>query len=84
MPGVIADRFFALIDDNENARIEFKEFMTALLRIYCADLEQQYKVAFEVYDFNKDGVISREEVRLVLSYVPLEGEVRYIFISLTI
>lgn len=84
MPGVIADRFFALIDDNENARIEFKEFMAALLRIYCADLEQQYKVAFEVYDFNKDGVISREEVRLVLSYVPLEGEVRYIFISLTI
>ena len=73
---MIADRFFALIDDQATARADFKDFMTTMLRVYCSELEQQYSLAFDVYDFNKDGVISREEVRLVLSYVPLEGEVR--------
>jgi Ca2+-binding EF-hand superfamily protein len=31
------------------------------------------KLIFTFYDFNKDGLISKDEVRTVLSYVPLNA-----------
>ena len=29
------------------------------------------KFIFNLYDFDKDGLISKEDVRVVLSYIPL-------------
>lgn len=34
------------------------------------------KIVFEAYDFDNDGRISAEDVRLVLSYIPFRHEPR--------
>lgn len=35
-----------------------------------SDLDTKMKLTFQMYDFNSDGFISEEDVRIVLSYVP--------------
>ena len=40
--------------------------------LYAGTFEQLIKIIFDFYDFNKDGKISREDVRVVLSYIPLK------------
>jgi len=48
--------------------IEFIEGMTSL---FSENFEKLAKFIFDFYDFDKDGAISREDVRVVLSYIPL-------------
>jgi len=35
------------------------------------NFEKTSKFIFDFYDFDKDGYISKEDIRIVLSYVPL-------------
>ena len=39
--------------------------------LFTQDFSSLYKFIFKFYDFDHDGLISREDVRVVLSYVPL-------------
>lgn len=41
-----------------------------LFKIYYSNFDNQVKLVFDVYDFDRDGYISKEDVRLILSYVP--------------
>ena len=49
--------------------LEFKEGMTNL---FSESYEKQSKFIFNFYDFDKDGKISKDDVRTVLSYIPLK------------
>ncbi len=39
--------------------------------LFSENFEKLSKFIFDFYDFDKDGAISREDVRVVLSYIPL-------------
>lgn len=39
--------------------------------LFSEGFEKLLKFIFDFYDFDKDGLISREDVRVVLSYIPL-------------
>lgn len=41
--------------------------------MYASGLEEKMKLAFEIYDFDSDGKISAEDVRLVLNYIPIRS-----------
>jgi Ca2+-binding EF-hand superfamily protein len=71
LPGVYGDRFFAILDTDGSGFIELKEFLVGFFRVYCSDFETNLKLAFEFYDFDKDGYISEEDVSLVLSYADI-------------
>lgn len=71
LPGVYGDRFFSILDTDGSGFVELKEFMVGLFRVYCSDFETNLKLAFEFYDFDKDGFISEEDVALVLSYADI-------------
>jgi Ca2+-binding EF-hand superfamily protein len=43
-----------------------------MCQIYCSKLEDKIKFTYKIYDFNHEGSISPEDVRLVLSYIPIE------------
>lgn len=40
--------------------------------LFCEGFEITSKFIFSFYDFDKDGFISKEDIRIVLSYVPLK------------
>jgi len=74
LPGILAERFFSLLDDNKDEYIDMKEFIYVLFRIYYSTFDEQVKLVFEIYDFDCDGFITKEDVRIILSYIPILRE----------
>lgn len=42
-----------------------------MFKIYYSTFDTQVKMVFEIYDFNKDGYISPEDVRIILGFIPM-------------
>ena len=47
-----------------------------MTQVSSSTIKEKMKLVFEVYDFDCDGRISMEDVRLVLSYIPFRHEPR--------
>jgi len=43
-----------------------------MINLYTGNVEQLINFIFDFYDFDKDGKICKEDVRIVLSYIPLQ------------
>jgi Ca2+-binding EF-hand superfamily protein len=67
----LAERFFQVLDLNNDGYLDYKEFLTGLLRVYCSTFEQKTKFVFEIYDFDNDKKISKEDISTILNYMPV-------------
>lgn len=47
------------------------EFNQGMVTLFSGSYESLSQFIFDFYDFDKDGYITREDVRVVLSYIPL-------------
>ena len=74
MPGLICDRLFSVFDINKNDYLDLPEFIDGMTTLFSEGFLSLAKFIFDFYDFDKDGKISREDVRVVLSYIPLKSE----------
>ena len=52
--------------------IDLTEFLLSMLKLYSGSLEHKEKFIFDMYDFDKDGAISREDVRTLLLSLPIQ------------
>ena len=41
-----------------------------MLEIYGSDLDGKMSLVFKIFDFDGDGKITAEDVRMILSYIP--------------
>ena len=48
-----------------------------MLTLFTGTYDRLVKFIFNFYDFDKDGFISKEDIRTVLSYVPLNTKHKY-------
>ena len=73
LPGIIADRLFAVFDRDSNGFLDHGEFIYSMKILFAQGetFQTLAKFIFRFYDFDKNGKIDREDVRVVLSYVPL-------------
>jgi len=67
----LAERFFNLLDANSDEYIDLREFVYILFKIYYSNFDNQVKLVFDIYDFDRDGYITKEDVRIILSYIPI-------------
>ena len=72
LPGIICDRLFAVFDKNKNDYLDLLEFIEGMSCLFSENYEKLAKFIFDFYDFDKDGKISKEDIRVVLSYIPLK------------
>jgi len=56
--------------------IELREFIHGFFKVFYSNLETKMKLSFDIYDFDRDGLISREDVRLILSHIPIEKQLK--------
>jgi len=75
LPGIIGERFFAVLDLNASGYVDLREFVHGIFKIYYSDTDTKLKFTFDMYDFDRDGYIIQEDVRLILSHVPIENSV---------
>jgi len=71
---MIGERLFSVFDKNKDNYLSLQEFAQNLLSLYSKDFTAKLFLIFSLYDFDSDGYITREDVRLLLSYVPIECE----------
>ena len=71
LPGIIGDRLFKVFDKNSSNSIELVEFVEGMRTLFFEDYEKTSRFIFDFYDFDHDGKISQEDIRVVLSYITL-------------
>ena len=73
LPGIISERLFACFDKDKDGILNLKEFTTGMLSLFSQgeSFDSLAKFIFNLYDFNSTGIIKKDDVRVVLSYVPL-------------
>jgi len=74
LPVLIADKLFDAIDKDNDGFLGLKEFIEGMNDLYYGNFRQSAKIIFNMYDFDKDGRINKEDVRILFSYLPLLNE----------
>lgn len=77
LPGIILDRLFSVFDKNKNQFIDLDEFMIGMMTLFTENFNVLVTFIFNFYDFDKDGIITKEDMRTVLSYIPLNTNNKY-------
>lgn len=62
---------FSLFDEDKDGYLSEGEFKTGLLRLFGETFEQKVKLVYDLFDFDLDGKVSKEDIRTLLSHVPL-------------
>ena len=68
LPGIIGERLFNVLDTNLSGSIELNEFIEGMQTLFYEDYEKNTKFIFDFYDFDNDGKINKEDIRVILSY----------------
>ena len=71
LPGIIGERLFKVFDKNMNDSIELDEFVSSMTTLFYEDYDKSTKFIFDFYDFDRDGKITKEDIRVILSYITL-------------
>ena len=71
LPGIISDRLFAVLDKNNDSYLDLNEFTQGMCSLFSGNDQENEKFIFNLYDFDRDGKITKEDCRVVMSYIPL-------------
>ena len=71
LPGILFDRLFSVFDSHQAEYVDLESFLNGMLTLFTKEFDDLVKFVFSFYDFDKDGKISKEDIRIVLSYMPL-------------
>ena len=72
LPGIIGDRFFKVLDSKNTTVLSLPDFIKGMTTIFCGGYEETVKFIFNFYDMDNDGIINKEDIRVVLSYITLD------------
>ena len=72
LPGIIGDRFFRVLDNKKTSFLSINDFVKGMTTLFCGSYEETVKFIFNFYDIDNDGIITKEDIRVVLSYITLD------------
>ena len=81
MPYPISSNIFKLLDKDKNNYLNIEEFVLGLYDIYGANsFSKLSNFVFNLYDTDRNGLVSKEDIHLILSYIPLDRNLRNKFL----
>ena len=74
LPVFISEKLFnSLCTSNNKEGLTEEEFVDGFFKLYMGTFQETSKIIFNLLDFDKDGVIKKEDVKLILNYLPLNN-----------
>ena len=74
LPIFISEKVFNSFSNLSKQGLCEEEFVDNLFKLYMGSFEETIAIIFNILDFDKDGIIKKEDVKLFLSYLPIYGE----------
>lgn len=62
---------FTMFDTDRDGFLGKKEFLNGFYRLFGCSFEENLKLVYDLFDFDSDGQITKEDMRTLLSHVPL-------------
>ena len=74
LPGIISERLFAVFDKDKDGILNLSEFVNGMRSLFSQSesFDSLARFIFDFYDFRSCEKIKKDDVRVVLSYVPLQ------------
>ena len=73
LPIFIAEKLFNSFDRDNDNNLEEKDFINNLIKLYCGTFYQTTEIIFNLLDYDKDGKIQKDDVTIMLSFLPLSN-----------
>ena len=77
----MCERLFGYLDKTKTGQLTKNEFVNGLDTIFFGSVQELYKMVFYMCDFNEKGKIHKFNMKLILSYIPVntyEEQKKYI------
>ena len=68
MCSFISNKLFTYFSRSSDTSISKEQFIEGLRMMYISELSIRSKMVFDMYDYDNDGVINKEDVKLLLSH----------------
>lgn len=74
LPVFICESIFSCFDVDKNGYLSIQEFGEGMSTLFLGTFDETVKLLFNIFDSNHDGYIHKEDIRLLLSYLPLRED----------
>ena len=74
LPIFISEKVFCSFDQDRDGFLNPKDFIYGMKKLYNGSFEETIQIIFELLDFNSDGIIEKDDVKIMLSYLPLRTD----------
>jgi hypothetical protein len=72
LPIFISEKLFnSFANSSQQEGLTEEEFVNGFFKLYMGSFQETVKTIFDLLDFDKDGIIKKEDVKIILSYLPL-------------
>ena len=72
MPIFIMEKLFMSMDKDNDGFLNITEFINGMTKIYQGNFYDTAEFIFNIFDYDKDGVITKGDVKVLLSYLPIK------------
>ena len=74
LPIFIAEKVFISFTKLSTQGLCEEEFVDNLFKLYMGSFEETISIIFNILDFDRDGIIKKEDVKIFLSYLPINDD----------
>ena len=72
IPIFIVEKIFTSFSKTYRDYLCEEEFVDNLYKLYMGSFEETVKIIFDILDYDQDGILIKDEIKIFLSYLPLE------------
>ena len=69
-PGLLGEQVFNALDEDEDNKLDVKEFVQGICTIYEGQVPNITDFLFKVFNFARNGQISKQDIKCIWEYLP--------------
>ena len=70
LPGLLGEQVFNALDEDEDNKLDAKEFVLGIYNLYSGHLNSVTDFLFKLFNFSRNGQINNLDIKCILEYLP--------------